>query len=292
MIEGKPLLPEGSPFELWDVRLTSGDVKLSIDELDAAFESGLVDRNTLVRRRGTVRWATLAEAANLDASDEPPVTTAAPTPRPAVPRPTATRRTLPPPLPPSVAAPLPTVVVESASIERPLEPTPHVSSLPPPMTVSMTPSMALEDLRSKEDALSSLDDTAAAIAALHPRSKRRRTFAALCLLTFIGAATAAWMKFPAVGNVIATAVHLKSSAPSANGVAAPAPPPAAATALPAPSAAPSSTPAPSSAPAPEPVKTHPLAASSASKIVTAPAKPSRTTKPGTKVGASPAVGRH
>src|SRR4051812_41816808 len=100
MHDGKPLLPEGSPFELWDVRLASGDVRLSIDELDAALDTGLVGLNTLVRRRGTVTWTPLAKAANLE-PEQPP--------RPAVPRPGVAstppprRRSVPPPLPPGVA---------------------------------------------------------------------------------------------------------------------------------------------------------------------------------------------
>jgi hypothetical protein len=302
MIEGKPLLPEGSPFELWDVRLKSGDVKLSIDELDAAFESGLVDRNTLVRRRGTVRWVTLAEAANLE-PEEAPAPPAAVTPRPAIPRPSVTpapRRTSPPPLPPSVAAPAPlvspapppplTVVVESAPVpapvERPLEPLPHVSSLPPPVAFSTAPSTAFDDFRPKQD---SLEDTAAAIAALHPRSNRKR-LAALFVLTLIGAAAVTVVKFPSVRHVIATSVQrLNPSAPAANGVAAAAPPPAASAALPPPSAVPAPSAAPSAAP-PAPssaASTHPAAATSSAKIVSAPAKPSRTTKAGAKSGAAP-----
>lgn len=280
MSDGKPLLPEGSPFELWDVRLMSGDLKLSIDELDAAFESGLVDRNTLVRRRGTVRWVTLAEAAGLDASDEAPATTPDPMPPPpAVPRP-APRRTTPPPLPPSVIVPPPPALI----VETP--PAPHVSSLPPPMTIST----ALEDVPPKEPSKGdALDDTAAAIAALHPRSSRKRVFAAFVVLALAGAAATIAVKFPSVGHTIAAKLHRTPAEPSANGVAVAAPPPAA-------SAVPSPVPTPSSA-ASAPavpstsssmVKAHAPPANSSGKPVTGPAKPARATRSGT----NPAVVRH
>jgi hypothetical protein len=48
--------------EEWLVQLASGDVRImTLDELDAAFQSGTVDENTLVRHDGAKKWSKLAD---------------------------------------------------------------------------------------------------------------------------------------------------------------------------------------------------------------------------------------
>jgi hypothetical protein len=66
----------------WFVRLPAGNViTVSLDDLDAAFQRGDIDENTLVFKQGMKEWLPLGEAAGLD--DEPhashaPVATAPP----------------------------------------------------------------------------------------------------------------------------------------------------------------------------------------------------------------------
>ena len=51
--------------ELWGVRLARGEVMMTLDQLDHAFDVGSIDERTLVRRPGTAVWLTLAIAAVL-----------------------------------------------------------------------------------------------------------------------------------------------------------------------------------------------------------------------------------
>jgi hypothetical protein len=53
---------------LWDVQLAGGETKMTVDELDSAFQQSSIDEHTLVRKAGSARWKTLGEAAGLDAS--------------------------------------------------------------------------------------------------------------------------------------------------------------------------------------------------------------------------------
>jgi hypothetical protein len=91
-----------SSGDLWFVKLANGDVHhVSIDQLDAAFEAGHIDANTLVLPEGSTKWVRLGEAAGLDEATPPP---AAPSPTPApvtVPAVAASHR----PAPVSYAAP-------------------------------------------------------------------------------------------------------------------------------------------------------------------------------------------
>jgi hypothetical protein len=235
MSDGKPLLPEGSPFELWDVRLMSGDLKLTVDELDAAFTEGRIDASTLVRRRGTVRWETLAKVAGLEEATTVPL---AP-PRPAV---------RPPPLPPIVAAPVvaaPEIALETTpaplitSIDTSIDVTPpvsiepteqHVSSLPPPVTMPSIHEIG--------------EETNAEIQALRPRRRRGRTFAmAFFALLVVGGGVTAW-KVPSMKTRIVTALHLEKPAAPAPPPVAAAPPPPSAVPLPPPAAPPAASSAP------------------------------------------------
>lgn len=61
-----------SDSEIWHVKLGGGDSRSgSLEQLDDAFQSGLIDENTLVRRDGTDQWITLAQAAGLDDAPTP-----------------------------------------------------------------------------------------------------------------------------------------------------------------------------------------------------------------------------
>lgn len=53
--------------DLWEVALPSGEVKrMSLDQLDRAFQVGLIHSNTLIREGGTTEWQTLGAVAGLD----------------------------------------------------------------------------------------------------------------------------------------------------------------------------------------------------------------------------------
>ena len=55
-----------SSDELWKVRLPSGDRTMTLDELDAAFEAGHLDTDTLVCAPGSSEFQRLGAAAGLD----------------------------------------------------------------------------------------------------------------------------------------------------------------------------------------------------------------------------------
>src|SRR5512140_1345005 len=64
--------------ETWLVQLSNGAVRvMTLDELDAAFQDGTIDEETLIRRDGATKWMKLRD--ELAASEPPP----APTPTPA-----------------------------------------------------------------------------------------------------------------------------------------------------------------------------------------------------------------
>ena len=55
-------------LDLWRVQLGTGEVRvMSLDALDDAFQSGLIDESTPVLPPGAVAWTKLADAAGLDA---------------------------------------------------------------------------------------------------------------------------------------------------------------------------------------------------------------------------------
>jgi hypothetical protein len=66
--------------EEWLVQLASGDVRImTLDELDAAFQSGTVNEDTLVRHDGAKKWSKLADVL---AETPEPAQTEAPAPSP------------------------------------------------------------------------------------------------------------------------------------------------------------------------------------------------------------------
>jgi len=56
--------------DLWHVQLASGDVCLmTLDQLDDAFQTGVISENTYLWQEGATGWVTLREVAGLDADD-------------------------------------------------------------------------------------------------------------------------------------------------------------------------------------------------------------------------------
>jgi hypothetical protein len=59
-------------LDLWRVQLGTGEVRvMSLDALDDAFQSGLIDESTPVLPPGAVAWTKLADAAGLDSPAAP-----------------------------------------------------------------------------------------------------------------------------------------------------------------------------------------------------------------------------
>lgn len=66
-----------SNAQMWQVQLPDGAVhQVTVDQLDAAFESGHINESTLVREVGSAHWSTLGQMAGLDA--EPAAVSAPP----------------------------------------------------------------------------------------------------------------------------------------------------------------------------------------------------------------------
>lgn len=66
--------------DLWYVKTPDGDVhRVTLDQLDEAFQAGRIDGKVMVLPSGATRWQTLGELAGLDDAP-PPARTAAPTP--------------------------------------------------------------------------------------------------------------------------------------------------------------------------------------------------------------------
>jgi hypothetical protein len=79
-----------SDLDLWHVQVVGpGNATvirtMTLDELDAAFQAGVIGERTLVLQAGALRWTTLADAAGLGAADvaPPPARIPAPAPQPA-----------------------------------------------------------------------------------------------------------------------------------------------------------------------------------------------------------------
>ena len=65
--------------ELWYVKLANGDVhRVTIDQLDGAFQAGHIDESTMVLAAGASQWTKLGEVAGLDDESAAPPQAAAP----------------------------------------------------------------------------------------------------------------------------------------------------------------------------------------------------------------------
>jgi hypothetical protein len=62
--------PTPADDDLWHVQLASGDVCLmTLDQLDDAFQTGVISENTYLWQEGATGWVTLREVAGLDADE-------------------------------------------------------------------------------------------------------------------------------------------------------------------------------------------------------------------------------
>lgn len=68
-----------SSGELWYVKLADGDVhRVTLDQLDEAFQAGHIDTDTMVLASGASSWTTLGKAAGMDEDDDVPIEVCAP----------------------------------------------------------------------------------------------------------------------------------------------------------------------------------------------------------------------
>lgn len=59
-------------LDIWHVRLASGETRpLSLEELDEAFNAGVIDAKTPVLKAGALQWSTLGQVAGLDTTPPP-----------------------------------------------------------------------------------------------------------------------------------------------------------------------------------------------------------------------------
>jgi hypothetical protein len=116
-----------SSGDLWYVKLASGDVhRVTLDQLDEAFQAGHVDENTMVLAANGTRWMKLGDAAGLDDAPAPapaPAPVAAAAPSRVVAAPAAV-------VAPG-AAPIPVAYVAPRTAQAPLMGYPNPSSLRP-----------------------------------------------------------------------------------------------------------------------------------------------------------------
>ena len=71
--------------DLWFVQLPTGAVRaMTLDELDAAYQSGTIDEGTLVRRDGQSTWTKLSDELGASEPAPPPEPPVAPSVRPVV----------------------------------------------------------------------------------------------------------------------------------------------------------------------------------------------------------------
>lgn len=59
----------GNDLELWHVQLGGTVRTMTLDELDRAFQSGVIDERTMVLKAGALHWTTLGDIAGID--DQP-----------------------------------------------------------------------------------------------------------------------------------------------------------------------------------------------------------------------------
>ena len=65
---------EAPPRGIWLVQVTSEDMRaMTLDELDAAFKSGVIDEHTLVLPDGTYQWDELGLVAGREPVGQPKI---------------------------------------------------------------------------------------------------------------------------------------------------------------------------------------------------------------------------
>ena len=68
----------GNELELWHVQLGGSVRTMTLDELDHAFQSGVIDERTMVLKAGALHWTTLGDIAGIATIDGPPPNSIAP----------------------------------------------------------------------------------------------------------------------------------------------------------------------------------------------------------------------
>jgi hypothetical protein len=72
---------DSSSGDFWYVKLSDGDVhRVTLDQLDEAFQAGHIDGETMVLASGSEQWERLASVAGMDESEEEPDAAAEPEP--------------------------------------------------------------------------------------------------------------------------------------------------------------------------------------------------------------------
>jgi hypothetical protein len=116
--------------ELWYVQMDNGDLReLTLDELDEAFNAGLIHENTYVMEVGASEWQTLADVAGLN-EEEP-----APAPAPTYAPQAMGARPLPNLVPHQSQYPAPTSAAMSASAWPPVVQASGYAARPTPASV-------------------------------------------------------------------------------------------------------------------------------------------------------------
>ena len=62
----------GNDLELWHVQLGGSARTMTLDELDQAFQSGVVNERTMVLKAGALHWTTLGDIAGIETADAQP----------------------------------------------------------------------------------------------------------------------------------------------------------------------------------------------------------------------------
>lgn len=62
----------GNELELWHVQLGGSVRTMTLDELDHAFQSGVIDERTMVLKAGALHWTTLGDIAGIDSFEAQP----------------------------------------------------------------------------------------------------------------------------------------------------------------------------------------------------------------------------
>jgi hypothetical protein len=212
--------------ELWYVKLANGDVhRVTIDQLDGAFQAGHIDEGTMVLAAGASQWTKLGELAGLD-DDAAPVQPAGPISY----VPQAARYVAPTSAAVAPrAAPVSYGYAQPAPYAAPAQQTPYavaVSTRPAPVAAPYVPN----SLRPMSMDLGDLDDMP-----YQRKSRAGRFVVAVVGLAAIAGGVGFWAQRAHIGfggfgggsdlSNVAAAAAIAAPPPVAEPVAAPAPPP-------------------------------------------------------------------
>ena len=217
--------------ELWYVKLANGDVhRVTIDQLDGAFQAGHIDESTMVLAAGASQWTKLGDLAGLDDDAAPPVQAAGPISYVPQAAPQVARAyAAPVPVAPRAAPATYTAAAyaQPASYAAPVQQTPYavaVSTRPAPVAAPYVPN----SLRPMSMDLGDLDDMP-----FQRKSRAGRFVVAVVGLAAIAGGVGFWAQRNHIGlgggsdlSNVAAAAAIAAPPPVADPVVAP-PPPAA-----------------------------------------------------------------